>query len=132
MSDIMDKITNHLEFLGYSIEPITGLEGALLAKSNKNLNVVYQEKGYGVLFTHLLTMDKNKKDKLGMLNAINAYNNKLLVSRSYVTDGVDFIFLEATYPLSYDKTTFGVFVDAIQRDSANAFDEGIGLKNYIE
>jgi len=132
MSDIMDKIATHLGFLGYNIEPIVGLEGGVLASSNQYLNVIYQEKGYGILFTYLLTIDENKRDKLGMLNAINAYNNKLLVSRSYVTDDLNFIFIESTFPLSYDKTTFGTFVNAIQRDSANAFNEEIGLKNYIK
>ena len=41
MSDIMDKITNHLEFLGYEIEPLQGDTVGLLAKSNKYLNFAF-------------------------------------------------------------------------------------------
>jgi hypothetical protein len=127
----MDKITAHLEFLGYKSEPLNGVDG-LLATSNKYLNFMYQERGFGILFTYLIqTNDNNRKDRSGILNAINTFNSKVVVSRGYVNDDSTYILLEATYPLSYDKTTFGIFIDTIQRDTANVYNEEIGLKNYI-
>lgn len=129
---MMDKITTHLEFLGYKIEPLKGDFDGLLATNSKYLNFMYQEKGYSILFTYLLqTKDIIRKDRPGALNTINVYNNKALVSRCYMTEDSNFVILEATYPLSYDKTTFGLFVEAIQHDSMNAYNEEIGLKKYI-
>jgi len=130
MSDIMDKITNHLEFLGYEIEPLQGDTVGLLAKSNKYLNFAYQEKAFGCLFTYLFpTNGNNKKDELGMLNAVNNFNAVAIISRCYVTG--DFVIVDAMYPLAYDKTTFGTFLDVLQQEAFTVHAKDGELKNYL-
>jgi hypothetical protein len=126
----MDKIGNHLEFLGYEIKPLQGEAVGLLATSNKYLNFAYQEKAFGCLFTYLFpTNGNNKKDSCGMLNAVNKFNTLALISRCYVTG--DYVIVDAMYPLSYDKTTFGTFIDILQQEALNVHANDGELKNYL-
>jgi hypothetical protein len=114
MSNNLDQMANHLQFLGYEVKT----EGELrIAKHPKKMNVMLRLNRGGVLFTAINGVkDEAKNNRGGYLNFINMLNSKASVVRFYADKDSDF-FMEAWYPDYYDRTMFGTFIDAWETET---------------
>jgi hypothetical protein len=111
----IDQISNHLEFLGYTVAH----EGNITsAKHNSRLGILMKPLGGGILFTTIFGgADHAKRDRIGYLELVNSLNNQAAVARFYADKDSDFI-IEAWHPDAYDRTAFGVFMETWNRDCA--------------
>ena len=122
ISDIV-QISEHLEFLGYAISPDG--EEAVHAKHSRRPNFVARVFNGGCLMTAWYdTIAEAVVNREGFLEAINDLNVQATVARYYVDKEFDFA-VEAFYPLPYERTTYGRFLDLWDRDFARVVESGI-------
>lgn len=129
MADAVDQICTHLEFLGYEIARRDG--GAVAAKHQTHFNVVFRQYPYGILFSVFFGINaegKARKEHVSL--RCNAFNKESRVTRAYLDEDVDLV-LEATFPLIYDKTAFGVFIEAFNVDLRMFSKDTVNLAEFM-
>jgi hypothetical protein len=109
-----DKITTHLEFLGYTV---SREKDDLIAKHPKEWNISLRAYQGGILIAAFLESDKKaKQDRTAFLEAINSLNQDAKGCRYYADKDGD-LAVESWYAGEYDKARFGTFIDVWKADS---------------
>ena len=128
-SPLIQKISSHLEFLGYEL---TRREKSIRAVHAKKMNMNYRPFNGGVLISaYYGTSGLAKRDREGYFLFINKINEKASVARCYNDSDDDFC-LEAWYPGNYDKGRFGTFMDLWERDTLHRLGELSEASDYLE
>ena len=113
ITNTLEQMSTHLQFLGYEIVRDDKLTRARHASK---YNIILRPLAGGVLFTSIFGCSDNaKRNRAGYLDMINSMNNKAGVARFYADKDSDF-FIEAWLPDHYDRTEFGAFLEAWDRD----------------
>lgn len=123
MEASLNQISEHLEFLGYTIEP--GREDSFRATHATKPNFSLRAYAGGLLITAWYgTSAEALVNREGFLEAINVLNAQAIVSRYYVDKEYDFA-AEAFYHPPYERVAFAQFMDLWDRDFARVLDSGI-------
>lgn len=133
-NSILDKIANHLEFLGYEIEQEVEEDGKaeFRALHPKFYNIFVRELGFGViLMAYLNANDDGKMQPDKVYRCVNAFNQSARVARGYMDKDFDFV-MEAWFPSHYDKVTFGRFMESYNADTRLIFDEMVQMELYLK
>jgi len=86
----------------------------------------------GILFATIFACDDNaKRDRSSYLELINSLNNKAAIARFYADEDSDF-FIEAWHPDHYDRTGFGIFIEAWDRDCALLAKSWLEASKYLK
>lgn len=122
-SSSMDKILEHMEFLGFETEDIGKEKGSLfVARRDGGATYILSFGGDTLIVTSRWSGFNPKA--LGSKDFFNAINevNRNAVSKWFYEESEDedgskevTIVLEADY-YSYDKKTFGAFIESLERD----------------
>ena len=117
---ILDAISNHLEFLGYTV---TDLETQRRATHARRWDILFKEYKGGVLFTAYLSSNeyaKEQENRQAYLEFSNAMNEVASVARFYVDKDQDFA-MEALWSGDYERIRFGEFMDLWDADTRTQF-----------
>lgn len=112
---LLKQIAEHLEYLGYSVEMSSA--STVIARSTTKFNVRVRMFRSGFLFQSLIAMDKElvEKDVLAYFTLINKLNAQAGLLRFY-DDEYSSLYCEYWHPGTYEKTTFGAFVELFNAD----------------
>ncbi|USN58291.1 MAG: hypothetical protein H6767_08525 [Candidatus Peribacteria bacterium] len=119
-NSISNKIYNHLEFLGYKVEDISGDSDldTLVGKHGNRSNLILRiAKNDTILVSARYRVSKTNKiinDKF--LNVLNSVNSKSLFTKWYYEEDEDntITLCIETFALSYEKQAFGNIVDTLE------------------
>jgi hypothetical protein len=115
-TDTLERIAEHLRYLGYAVEPMTD-NGVVIARHAAKMNLVIRARFGGILITTLNTGHETARtDRAAYLSYINSLNRKARVVRFYADDSGD-LYMEAWHPDWYDRAQFGVFLETWERDT---------------
>lgn len=115
MSEIIDQMVTHLEFLGYVPDR---QEAFIRLTHTKYLNFVLKEFGGGVLLSDYFIGNAHAKEtRPEFVDFVNKMNQQATVARFYLDDETDLV-VEAWLPAFYDKAIFAATMDAWQRDGS--------------
>jgi hypothetical protein len=110
----MKQICDHLNFLGYEITKENKLT---IAKHHRKMALFIEESLEIVMIASIFTSgEMAKSDKVGYLEFINSLNRDAFLTRVYIGMATNLIF-EASFQGIYDKTTFGRFLEILDRDT---------------
>jgi len=132
MSEILDSINTHLEFLGYSIEPTSDNKG-FLATHAQNANFLIKEVVPSFFYIQVIygLNETANEDKLGFLTSVNEFNaTKLLFTHCYATQNLSQLYIE-TFITNYDKTLFGRLVVQINVEIQKILNKDDSLRQYL-
>lgn len=121
MNTTLEQMSNHLGFLGFTVESKKEQEGRqrnfLLASHPVSYNISVMELGPDIFLFKANILSENTPGQ-DMDVAINAANRALAVSRIYydVEEEKVVYRIEATYLGKYDKETFASFMSHVERD----------------
>jgi hypothetical protein len=123
MEQTLDKISNHLEFLAYTIkkiEPDTeGGRQLILATHSDLHNFLFYEIAQDLLLFRV-RLSTDLKISNEMLSFVNKANKSLNIARLYIEEDEDDnlvrIVYEATYMGEYSKNMFSRFFSLYQSD----------------
>jgi len=125
----IDQITTHLEFLGYKFQKLVESGGFVATHQTKN-TFFFAEKAGGIAFVNFLGINAKGKNNQGeMLKLINAYNEGTIVIKCYISD--ERLILSAYHPNSYDRSSFGNFIDSFNRDLDFSVSRDLNLVQYL-
>lgn len=119
-NSISNQVYNHLEFLGYKVEDISGDSDIdiIIGKHDKRSNLILRiTNNNTILLAARYIVSKNNKiitDKF--LNILNSVNSKSVFTKWYYEEDKDkgiTICIE-TFTLNYDKQAFGSIVDILE------------------
>ena len=120
-SEMLNQVSTHLEFLGYTIEPPEGDKSFFSAKHPKHTEIVFRAFGGGLLFTAaFLVKEEAKKNELQLLKLANSLNSRYAIARA-VIDGDKDLVIELNYRQPYVKKTFGAVIEELNADIDIAF-----------
>lgn len=127
--DLFDKITAHLEFIGYEIgnpEEIDGGKHLRVLATNKNrsnLLMTFNSSGM-ITFVSFYTINKDKvaKRRNEALVAVNNMNLTGLVCSFSLSDDGDSLTCSSWYPGEYSKKLFSDFLETYENDIKRRFD----------
>ena len=112
-TNTLQQIETHLQFLGYAI---SHEDDRTVARHPTKYNMLIKPFVGGFLFTTFFgCTDLAKRNRLGYLNLVNTLNAKATVARYYVDKDSDLV-AEAWHFSEYERTAFGIFMDALDRD----------------
>lgn len=112
---LLKQISDHMEFLGYSVE--LSSSNTLIARSPTKFNVRVRWFRGGFLFQSLVAMDKGhiENDLVAYLEMINKLNAQAGLLRFY-DDEHSSLYCECWHPGIYDKPKFGDFMEKFNAD----------------
>ena len=120
LEEIADKITNHLEFLGYKVTTNNDDKGNIsinaINQNKNNLFIRIIKNGITVVAFFTVDKDKAEKNKSKLLEAINKMNNQALLTSFSMSEDFKSIVCGTWYPLVYNKESFGNFIDLFAND----------------
>lgn len=126
--DLYDKVTTHLEFIGYDIgKPEESDDGKHLRvltinKNRSNLYITFNSSGL-MTFVSWYTIDKDKvvKKREEVLIAINKMNQTSLICSFSLSEEGDSITISSWYPGEYSKKLFSDFLEIYEADIKSRF-----------
>ncbi len=121
--DLFNKVTEHLEFIGYEIGKLEkGEDGSYLRvlathNNRSNLLISFTDKGtmYFVSF-YRINKDKVNKKILEALTVINKMNNTGSVCSYSFPEGNNNLVCSSWYPGEYSKKCFSDFLELYEAD----------------
>ena len=121
-NSISNQVCNHLEFLGYKVEDLSG-DGetdVIVGKHDKRSNLILRiTKNNTILLSARYSVSKsNKIITEKFLNVLNSVNSKSLFTKWYYEEDVEHTITLCieTFALNYDKQAFGSIVDTIEAE----------------
>jgi hypothetical protein len=129
MQGKLDKISNHLEFLGYEIERRKAEKGNdfLLAKHSRRNNIVVVDHSEWLTFFRI-ALNTTKDYSKEISDYVNEMNSTLTVSRVFFEKDNEsskvVIIFNAMYIGDYTKEIFGNFLDTLTSDTEVLFQSG--------
>ena len=112
MNEVLRQVSGHLEFFGYSVQYEQGVLRAQHA--TKPAFSVHTVAG-GALFRALFTLGKGATDNRGeLLDFLDRANGIAILSRYHTVEQT--MAIDAWYPASYTKASFGTFFEQYLAD----------------
>jgi hypothetical protein len=112
MNELLKQVSGHLEFFGYSVQHEQGVLTAQHA--TKPAFSVHTLAG-GALFRALFTLGQGATDNRGeLLEFLDRANGIAIVSRYHTLEQA--MAIDAWYPASYTKASFGIFFEQYLAD----------------
>lgn len=112
MNEVLKQVSAHIEFFGYSVQYE---QGVLKAEHTTKPSFSVHTLAGGVLFRALFTLGKGATDDRGeLLDFLDRANGMTIVSRYHTLEQT--MAIDAWYPASYTKTTFGTFFEQYLAD----------------
>lgn len=119
---ISTQVFNHLEFLGYKLEDITGENDfdfiRALSDSKSNIvlrifknNTIWASARYELSNSNSIVTQK-------FLNALNSSNAKTFFSKAYYVEDESkkILLVVETFTIDYHKQAFVILIDSLERD----------------
>lgn len=123
MDDQMEQISQHLEYLGYTISPAE--ERSFHARHPSKANILVRSFAGGCLITAWYgTTADSLVNREGFLEVLNSLNAQAIVSRYYVDKEYDFA-VETFFHPPYDRSSFAQFMDLWDRDFARMLESDV-------
>jgi hypothetical protein len=129
MDTLLEEISNHLEYYGYTIEKKEREEKdntfTYYAKHEAHMNMRFFEiyKNY-VLFQICFYRDDIPTSALA--ETFNEFNKESMLAKFYYSGDKDdsriFVYIEALFIGDYTKQSFGLFYDRFKRDERKAME----------
>lgn len=134
IEDLFKKVIDHLEYVGYKRVDYNTKEGWTTAflTSDKYSNMIIRcKKGSGLLFSARYNLNKEKvvANTPRLLEIINEGNGKSVLTNFCILDEESTLICFGWYPEVYDKTSFGSFIDLLNRD-ISVFVGSEGLQSF--
>lgn len=130
--EILEKMAEHLEFLGYRI---TKKESDVFAVHPKRLNI-WMRPGSGGFFLQGMYKvgEEAERDRNRFLEAINELNSKSVVVRFWTErdDKEPSLIMDTWLPRSYDKVYFGTIVDAWHHDTGTVLFQSDNMERFFD
>jgi hypothetical protein len=105
MNELLNQVSGHLEFFGYSVQYE---QGVLKAQHTTKPSFSVHTLAGGALFRALFTLGKGAIDNRGeVLDFLDRANGMTIVSRYHTFEQA--MAIDAWYPASYTKASFGTF-----------------------
>lgn len=122
----LDKINNHLEFLGYTVEFIKASEDGgkdlYAARHSQHNSLIFLEimPDFILFRVNLIT---KKKPSPEIYEYINNANSQLLGFKVYseIEEGLIVLRFDCVYPGHYNKEIFGQFINILNNDVQNFY-----------
>jgi hypothetical protein len=106
MEDIIKKISEHLEFHGYSVEQDPNDDNEWVAKGGSRPQaMIFHAYASAIVFMGAFPQKETFTNE-----DANFLNKTFLVSRCVIVEGKA-VTIEAPFPIAYDKKAFGLFID---------------------
>lgn len=112
MTELLQNVSEHLEYLGYAIEARTA-EG-FRAAHKQRYGILFKAFNDGLL---LRTYFDTRADAHQLLFFANSLNQEAVLARFLLGKGGLFV-MEAWMPGTYDRTGFATFMDAWRQDAS--------------
>ena len=117
---LFDEISDHLQFLGYTV---TDLETQKQATHAQRWDILFKPYRGGVLVAAYLSSNdfsKEQENRQAYLEFINAMNEAAGIARFYADKDQDFV-MEALWLGDYERVRFGEFMDLWDTDTRTQF-----------
>jgi hypothetical protein len=112
MNDLLKQVSAHIEFFGYSVQYE---QGVLKAQHPSKPSFSVHTLAGGVLFRALFTLGSGAADNRGELQEfLDRANGITIVSKYHTLDQT--MAIDAWYPASYTKASFGTFFEQYLAD----------------
>jgi len=123
------EIVEHLEFLGYKV---TSGEDKIEVSHPVFLNFVLRNYRGGLLIsTYFIATEYGKANRSEFVEFANDLNKEAAASRFYIDKDGD-LAIEAYYPGEYEKTRFGLFLDAFNLAQGQLSERGEALRKLAQ
>jgi len=124
-NEILKPFIEHLEFLGYTVEPTSEEKKFYRAKEHPTrwslVFTPYRDKG--VFFTAAFGCEPSAKaNPIDIFKFANNLNASFFLCRAVVDKDSD-ISIEVCFTKIYDRREFGIFMDQIEAEIRNAMDK---------
>lgn len=130
MSETFDQIINHLEFIGYEVAKKEN--NFFIVTHPTHFDIFIEEFKIGVQFVSPFSInEEGQKNILAVYECMNLYNLRSKVTWLAFTKEYRML-VTALYPLCYEKTAFGIFMDVFNMDCGRMFSDEVGLSKYIK
>lgn len=136
--ELVQKVTNHLEFNGFEINDPEELEEGkhirILAKHKNKSNLMITFTDVGMMtFLSLYKINKEKVEEklLEALTVINKMNAAALICSYSLTDENDRLLCSSWYPGEYSKKSFSDFLEIYEKDIQARINTS-GILDYTE
>jgi hypothetical protein len=132
MDAALKAVVNHLEFFGFEILP-RETENAVLAKHNTHGSVFVKAYLGGVLLQQYFRVNENvAKDRPGFLEAVNQLNSSARLTTFVAGPNDDpHLRMDGLFLGTYDKKSFGAFLDAFLVDTGQHILHNEQVRRYI-
>jgi hypothetical protein len=112
MNDLLKQVSAHIEFFGYSVQYE---QGVLKAQHTTKPSFSVHTLAGGVLLRALFTLGNGAIDNRGeLLDFLDRANGMTIVSRYHSAE--QNMAIDAWYPASYTKASFGTFFEQYLAD----------------
>ncbi len=134
--ELMDKIIDHLEFIGYEIDKPIELEDGkhmqviAINKNRSNLIITFNASGLVTFVSNYsINQDKVTKKWLDALECVNKMNLVASVCTYCFNESKDALVCCSWYPSEYSKKTFSFFLDIYEADIKARFNSS-GIMDF--
>ena len=112
MNELLGQLSSHIEFFGYSVHYE---QGVLKAQHTTKPSFSVHTLAGGALFRALFTLGTGATDNRGeLLDFLDRANGMTIVSRYHTLEQT--MAIDAWYPASYTKASFGTFFEQYLAD----------------
>ena len=123
------EIVKHLEFLGYKAEMDSK---KIKAKHSKHFNIFLRKFKGGILVTSFYGATKYAAShRCEFLELVNTLNSGATAGRFYLDKEGDLV-IEGFYPGTYDRKSFGAFIDSYNEERRNLAKNIKSLELYLK
>jgi len=123
------EIVKHLEFLGYKA---TMDSKKIKAVHSKYFNIFLKKFKGGILVTTYYRATKYAAShRCEFLKIINKLNREAIAGRYYLDKEGDLV-IEGYYPGTYQRTSFGIFIDSFNEEQRNLAKNLKTLKLFLK
>jgi hypothetical protein len=123
-SEKLKPYIEHLEFLGYTVEPVGEEKKFFRAKAHPTRwNFIFMPFRQGILFTvSFRCQDEAKNNELTIFKFANVLNRGFYICRAYIDNDND-LAIESCYLKGYERRDFGIFMDDIESEIRSAMEK---------
>lgn len=126
MENSLEKIKNHVEFLGYECE----LDDDVLSIKKEDTSILIRKLSYAVIHTSFWKINKNIDDNLYKI--INSTNTNSVIALHRINEEQSSLVIEAFYAGEYSKITYAKFLEAFIKDDDDQLLDNKELLEYLK
>ncbi|MBL7032506.1 MAG: hypothetical protein ISR91_00010 [Candidatus Delongbacteria bacterium] len=130
LPDKADDVTTHLEFMGYTVE--NNDDDYLKARHDSHLNMILKKFRGGILLKAYMTGSSYAVTHYDdFCELVNELNLNASAARYYIDSDIDLV-VEGYYPGVYDRTSFGIYMEAFNLAEKELADKYDDLDRFLE